>query len=273
MRDKVDNPIEQPNEVLDFGRAEAAPDNGLHIPVSSAVRLRLIWDARRNLLRWTVYGLALSTLVAFLIPKRYESTARLMPPDQASSGMALLAAAAGGRSGTTGSAPGGLGGLGSIAGDLLGLKSSGALFIGILQSSTVQDDLINKFDLRKVYWDRFMEDARKDLNERTDVSEDRKSGIVTIRVSDQSPQRAADLATEYVAELNRVVVLLDTSAAHREREFLEGRLEQVKGDLESAENQFSGFASKNTALDIPAQGKAMIEASCRTRRSVNWRSN
>jgi hypothetical protein len=29
--------------------------------------------------------------MALLIPKRFESTARLMPPDQASSGMAMLA--------------------------------------------------------------------------------------------------------------------------------------------------------------------------------------
>jgi capsule polysaccharide export protein KpsE/RkpR len=34
----------------------------------------------------------------------------------------------------------------------------------------------------------------------------------------------------------------------------------VKADLESAEKGFSDFASKNTAIDIPAQGKAMIEA-------------
>jgi capsule polysaccharide export protein KpsE/RkpR len=185
-----------------------------------------------------------------------------MPPDQSNSGMAMLAAAATGRSGSAlGSGGLGSGGLGSIAEDLLGLKSSGELFMGILKSRTVQDDLINKFNLRRVYWDRYMEDARKDLDERTDVSVDRKSGIVTIRVTDRSPQRAMGLAQEYLAELNRVVVSSNTSAAHREREFLEGRLIQVKQDLESAENGFSDFASKNTALDIPAQGKAMIEAS------------
>jgi capsule polysaccharide export protein KpsE/RkpR len=106
-----------------------------------------------------------------------------------------------------------------------------------------------------------MEDARKDLESSTDVSEDRKSGIITIKVTDKSPERAATLVQEYLSELNRVVVLLNTSAARREREFLEGRLVQVKQDLESAENGFSEFASKNTALDIPTQGKAMIEAS------------
>ena len=42
------------------------------------------------------------------------------------------------------------------------MKNSGELFIGMLQSRTVQDDIINKFDLRKVYRDRYMEDARKE---------------------------------------------------------------------------------------------------------------
>jgi uncharacterized protein involved in exopolysaccharide biosynthesis len=79
-------------------------------------------------------------------------------------------------------------------------------------------------------------------------------------VVDHSPQKAAAMAEEYLDELNWVVTELNTSSAHRERVFLEGRLTQVKQDLESAENDFSQFASKNTAIDVPAQGKAMIEA-------------
>jgi capsule polysaccharide export protein KpsE/RkpR len=224
----------------------------------SGLKLRILWDQRRLVFRWLVYGFIFSTLLAFLIPRRFESVTRLMPPDQSNSGMAMLAAAVSSRSG---SGLGGGTGLGSIADDLMGIKNSGDLFIGILQSRTVQDDLINKFNLRKVYWDRYMDDARKDLEEKTTVTQDRKSGIITIRVSDRNPQRAMGIAQEYVAQLNRVVILLNTSAAHREREFLEERLTQVKQDLESAENGFSDFASKNTALDIPAQGRAMIAAS------------
>jgi uncharacterized protein involved in exopolysaccharide biosynthesis len=221
---------------------------------------RLVWENRRFVFRSTILGLLLSTLIAFLIPRRFESTARLMPPDQGSSGtgLAVLSAASSGIGGQLGS---GLGsGLGSIAGDLLGLKNSSDLFIGILQSRTVQDDLINKFNLKKVYWDRRMEDTRKDLGKHTTLSADRKSGIIEIQVVDHSPQRAAAMAGEYVSELNRVVVQLNTSSAHRERVFLEDRLTQVKQDLESAEKNFSEFATKNTALDIPTQGRAMIEA-------------
>jgi capsule polysaccharide export protein KpsE/RkpR len=124
----------------------------------------------------------------------------------------------------------------------------------------VQDRLVNKLDLRKVYGVSRWDNARKILENRTDVSSDRKSGIITIAVSDRSPQRAADMAHEYVASLDRVVVTLNISSAHKERTFLEQRLGQVQQDLETAEKDFGDFASKNTAIDVKEQGKAMIGA-------------
>ena len=79
-------------------------------------------------------------------------------------------------------------------------------------------------------------------------------------MQDHDPQRARAIAQEYVTQLNNVVTQLNTSSAHREREFLEGRLEQVKVELESAEKEFSQFASNNATIDIKEQGKAMVEA-------------
>src|SRR5438552_2399357 len=180
-----------------------------------AEQLRLLWGRRRFFFRAVAAGLVVSTLVAFLIPKSYTSTTQLMPPDpQSTSGMAMMAAMAA-KSG---------GGLAGVAGDLLGLKSSGALFIGILRSQTAQDRLIQRFDLRKIYGARLVTSARTKLDQNTSISEDRKSGIITISVTDHSPQRAAALANAYVEQLNTLVSELSTSSAHREREFLEQRL-------------------------------------------------
>jgi uncharacterized protein involved in exopolysaccharide biosynthesis len=219
----------------------------------SVEHLRVIWSERRFVARMALIGLIAATLVAFLLPKRYTSITRLMPPDNESgSGMAMLAAL----SGKTG-------GLAGVAGDLLGVKGSGALFIGILQSQTVRDRLIQRFDLKRVYWDRLDEDARKDLAERTGISEDRKSGIITISVTDRDPRRATAMAQAYVEELNRLSTELSTSAAHRERVFLEQRLNAVKKDLDQAAREFSEFSSKNTAIDIKEQGRAMVEAAAR----------
>src|SRR5216684_2569927 len=218
---------------------------------NSVAHLRLLWKHRRLLARVVFAGIVASTLIALLIPTCYESTARLMPPDNTQTGGLAMAAAA---------LSGGAGGLGGIAGDMLGIKSTSDIFVGILSSRTVQNKLIQQFDLRKIYGDRGMEDARKDLAERTGIAVDRKSQIITLTVTDHDPKRAAAMGQAYVEELNRLVAELSTSSARRERIFLEGRLQDVSKDLEAAEKEFSQFASKNAAIDVKEQGKAMVEA-------------
>jgi uncharacterized protein involved in exopolysaccharide biosynthesis len=216
-----------------------------------AERLRLLWEQRRFLRRAAAFGLFASTLIAFLIPKTYVSTTQLMPPDtQSTSGMALMAAFAA-KAGS---------GLGSMAGDLLGVKTTGALFIGVLRSQTSQERLIEQFDLKKVYGTRLITDARVKLDENTSISEDHKSGIISITVADHSPARAAALANAYVNQLNSMVVQLSSSSARREREFLEERLKVVKQDLDEASNQLAQFSSRNNTLDIQQEGRAMLDA-------------
>jgi capsule polysaccharide export protein KpsE/RkpR len=210
-----------------------------------------LWSRRKVLAKFVAWGAAASVLIAVLIPSRFASTTRLMPPDSAQGqGLAMFAAAAGRLGGN----------LASIGNELLGLKTSDDLFAGVLLSRTVQDDLITKFDLRKVYGVRRWVDARKELTRDTDIGIDRKSGILTIQVTDSDPKRACAMTQEYVAQLNTVVTQLNTSSAHRERIFLEERLTEVKQELEAAEKEFSQFASKNGAIDIKEQGKAMVEA-------------
>ena len=213
--------------------------------------LRLLWSRRVFLAKAATAGLLAGALIAFLIPKSYVASTQLMPPDtQSSSGMAMLAAFAA-KSG---------GGLGGVAGDLLGVKSSGALFIGILRSRTVEDRLVDRFDLKKVYGARLDEDARRTLEANTSISEDRKSGILSISVTDHDPKRAAALAQAFVEELDHLVAQLSTSSARRERVFLEERLTAVKQELDRSSQEFSQFSSKNTAIDIKEQGRAMVDA-------------
>ncbi len=132
--------------------------------------------------------------------------------------------------------------------------------MGILSSRTVEDRLVARFNLRARYGFRLQEDARRKLAENTGISEDRKSGIIAITVTDRDRTQAAALAQAYVEELNRLVAELSTSAAHRERIFLQQRLAEVKTNLDQAAQQFSQFSSKNTAVDIKEQGRAMIDA-------------
>jgi uncharacterized protein involved in exopolysaccharide biosynthesis len=221
-------------------------------PPTYLPHLKTLWTHRRRLLRAALLAVVVSIVFALIIPVRYQSETLLMPPDgQAGEGLGLLAALTG---------RGGLGSFGGMAGDFLGLKSSGALFVGMLGSDTIRDAVINKFHLMQVYHAKKIEDARKALAQCTDLSEDRKSGIISIGVTDRDPRRAAAMAQEYVTQLDRLAAEVSTSAARRERIFLEERLQKVKVDLDTAAKNFSDFASKNTAIDIPAQGRAMVEA-------------
>jgi len=247
-------PARQPGRGLPEKDIPETPRQSDNSDGRTLASLWLVWAHRRFLFRLAAYALVASTIVAFLIPARYESMTRLMPPDnQSASGLATALAAMSGGSGA----------LGGIAGDFLGLtggKNSSEMFVGILESRTVQDKLIQRFELQKLYHDRRMADARKDLADHTSISVDRKSQIISIGVTDHDPKRAAAMGQAYVQELDRLVAELSTSSARRERIFLEERLQGVNKDLEAAEKEFSQFSSKNTAIDIKEQGKAMVEA-------------
>ena len=251
-------------EVVEQGQPEPIrqlpPDTSTaaHRQVAKA---RLLLDNWRLIWRFLWIGAVLTIILSLLWPKKYEASTRLMPPDSSSSSMsaaALMSRVDGGGSESS-SGGGGSGILGMYAASLLGMKSSGGLFIGILHSSTVQDRIIDRFDLRKVYHVREYEDARKKLNNYTNVLEDKKSGIINISVVDRSPQRAAAIAHAYVDELDRLVAQLSTSSARRERIFLEERLKAVKQDLDAATKQLGQFSSTSSTLDPKEQGKAMVE--------------
>lgn len=215
--------------------------------------LHILWDQRAYLRKIVLRGVVVVTVIVLLIPAKYESSTRLMPPDpQLSSGLSMLASLAKG-SGSGSS-------MSSLPLEMLGMKTSGALFADMVTGRTIQDHIIDRFDLQKVYWDRTKDDARKTLSKYTDVSEDRKSGVITITVTDRNRQRASQIAQAYVDELDKLVAQVSTSSARRERQFIEQRLESVKRDLETAEKEFSQFSSTNTTLDIRDQGKAMLEA-------------
>jgi len=215
----------------------------------------LLWDHRRLLFRVAIVALVLSATIAFLIPKRYESVARLMPPEQPSTGAAMLAALAG-------HSLGGLAGFGNLAG-LLGGRTSSALFIDLLHSRTISDHIIDRFNLQHVYKKRYRIDTVKYLGHQTTVVDDKKSGVITITFSDTDPRRAQAITQAYLDELNSIVTRANTSSARREREFIEKRLVSVQAELQSAEKALSQFSSTNVTLDIKEQTHAMVDAAAK----------
>jgi len=224
-------------------------------------RIRLLWERRTRLVKAMLVGFVVSALGAWLTPNIYEANVQLMPPDSSSlSGTsAMLGLLLGGTGG--GSSGGGVtSGLAGTVSDLLGGQKPGPLFIGILSSRTVADRIIDRFDLRKIYYRKTYAATRKKLASRVTVVEDKKSGIINVTVEDRDRTRATAMARAYVEELNDLLARVNTSAASREREFLEKRLAAVHTELDQASKELSDFSSRNATLDPQDQGKAMLES-------------
>lgn len=177
-----------------------------------------------------------------------------MPPSpQAQAGAAMLGASV---LGGAAAASGGLAGL-------IGTRSPNATFLSILQSRTVQDDLIDRFKLRSVYGCKLYQDARKKLIKRTVLNDDRKTNVLEVTVTANTPELAQGLAAGYVDELKKLVVQMDTSTAHQERVFLEARLKDVKQSMDQATSQLSTFSSKNATMDMENQAKVTLDATAK----------
>jgi capsule polysaccharide export protein KpsE/RkpR len=231
--------------------ARSVPDLSPNWIVNASVLLR----HRRFLAQVAGIALLANIAVAFLIPKQFQSTARIMPPETSGSGSALLAALAGRA----------LGGdvLGGFAASLLGGHNTGSLFIDLLRSDTVTSHLVDRFQLQSVYRKRYRVDAAKALVRRTLIEQDKKSGVIAITVTDASPQRARDIAQAYLDELNLVVNRTNTSSAHRERMFIENRLAAVRAELDRAQEALSNFSSTHMAVDLREQTRATVDAAAK----------
>lgn len=245
---------------LEYGQdtASAAAEPMLPSLLGTSL-LTLVWRRRRWVAKVVILGVALGAMAVHLVPKRYESTAQLMPPDsQAFSGASMLGLMTGGAAGGTA----------GLANSILTGKTPAAQFVGILESRTVKDNLIDRFDLRKVYRQKYYAGARKRLAKYTQLGEDRKTGIISITVTDTDPKRARDLAQAYVDELNKAVSRVSTSSARRERVFLEERLQSVEKDLAEDSRNLSEFSSRNATLDPQAQARASLEGAARLQGEV-----
>jgi uncharacterized protein involved in exopolysaccharide biosynthesis len=175
-----------------------------------------------------------------------------MPPESRGGALGLLASVTGGGSG---------GGAGVE--DALAPMGNGGLYIAILRSESVQIRIIDRFDLRSVYHTKRMVDTVEKLAKNVAVAEDRRLGTIALSVTDHDPNRAAQMGNAYVEELDAALARLNTSAASREKDFLEKQLDLIRKQLTTAEHSQADFSSKNATLDLKEQGRVLMEAAAR----------
>lgn len=211
------------------------------------LRSRLVW---LFLLPFGAGAIALG--ITFLLTPRFTSTTTFLPPQQSQSSSAAALAA--------------LGPLSSLVGLGGAMRTTADQYVSLLQSVTVSDRIVDAFDLRKVYDVELRVAARKILSENVHVLLGKKDGMVIVEVTDTSPQRAADMANQYVVELRRLSASLAITEAQQRRQFFERLLEQTREQLKSAQLELQ--ASGIGAGALKAEPKAAADSYARTRAEV-----
>ena len=198
-----------------------------------------------------------AAIVSVLLPSIYTGTARILPPQQSASAASALLNQLGGA----------LGGLAGAAGGALGRNPSD-LYVGMLKSRTVADNLIARFDLNKVYDQELHSRVRNSLQDNTTITAGR-DGIIAIDVDDKDPKRAADLANAYVDELTKLTKVLAVTEASQRRLFFEQQLVQAKDNLTVAEIAARQGLQKGGLAQVDAQGRSMIAVTARLRAEIS----
>jgi uncharacterized protein involved in exopolysaccharide biosynthesis len=193
---------------------------------------------------------AAAAAVSFVIPPVYTARTLFLPPQQQQSAAATALAS--------------LGALGGLAGAASGLKTPADQYVALLQSTTVQNRLIDEFKLLNVYDTTFLVDARRQLNRNVRIAIGKKDGLIAVEVDDESPHRAADLANRHVDELRRMASQLALTEAQERRQFFEQQLAQTRDRLANAQRalQASGFnpGALRAEPRAAAEGYARLKA-------------
>ncbi len=216
--------------------------------------LLLLARNKKRILQITVAAAIGSAIVVLLLPNMYTATTTILPPQQNPSSASSLM----GQLGT-------IVGLGEAAD--LGLKNPADLFVAMLRSRTIEDRLIDRFDLRKVYWVKRYQDARKKLASRSEVVAE-KEGTISIAVSDHDPKRAAELANAYVEELHAMNSGLAITEAAQRRVFYQQKLDAEREELARAEVALKQAQQKTGLIQPEAQGRAIIDTVANARAQV-----
>lgn len=186
---------------------------------------------------------------ATAIPNWYTARTLILPPQQQQSASAAALSQ--------------LGALAGLAGGIASVKSPADQYVALMQSVTVSDRIIDKFDLQAVYESKFRHDARSTLAGSVRIGVGKKDGLITVEVDDREPKRAAAMANAYVDALRQITNTLAVTEAQQRRVFFEQQLTQAKERLAGAQSALEDSGISQGALKVEPRAAAESYAQLR----------
>lgn len=158
-----------------------------------------------------------------------------------------------------------LGNLAGLAGGAA-TRSSSEQYVSLMQSVTVSNEIVDKFNLQDVYKTKFKEDARKNLKRYVRIVPGKKDGLISVEVDDVDPRRAADMANAYLDALKSFSNNLALTEAQQRRTFFQKQVEQTRDLLGAAQDKLTAAGFNSGTLK--AEPKALAEAFARVKAEI-----
>jgi tyrosine-protein kinase Etk/Wzc len=195
----------------------------------------------------------LAVIYSLTLPFTYTAAAKILPPQGQSVTSAMAAQ---------------LGGLASLAPRAVGMRDPNELYVAMLKSRTVADNLIQRFELNKSGNAKYPSQVRARLAGITNIISGKFDGLITIEVEDGDPKRAAELANAYVDELHKLTMVLALTEASQRRLFFERQFAQARDNLADAEAAARQSLQKGGLVQVEGQSRSMIENTARLRGQI-----
>jgi tyrosine-protein kinase Etk/Wzc len=190
-------------------------------------------------------------------PKIYESTATILAPDERGArGLGLATALA--TSGVAQAVPGL---------SMPSLTPQRDIFVSILKSRTMGQDVVQRFDLQERFQVPFLSDAVRRLAGMTTVSLS-KDGVISVKVQETDPQLAAEMANFYVGRLDQMITRLATTEASKQRVFIADRLSETERELRRAEEALRQFQETNKVIALQEQARGAVETAAQLKGEI-----
>ncbi len=215
----------------------------------------LTWiGERKGLIAFlALLGTAIGLAVAMLWPQSFTArTTLLAPGTQQQSGSAAAMATLGA-----------LGGLAGVSG-----KTPDELYVALLSGDTVLRALDQRFKLQDRYEYKSFEHLRKRIGKYIAVSAEKKSGVITLQVTDRDPDFAAELANAHVSEIGKVLDRLAVGEAQQRRVFFEQQLNSTKDKLILAEQDLRTVQERSGVIVLDKQAEALIGGAAKLRAQI-----
>lgn len=206
---------------------------------------------RRRILVVTFASLLIGASIAFLMKVTFTATATILPPQAPQSTASVLMGQLGSLAGL------GASGAGSL------LKNPGDIYVAMLESRTITDHIISRFQLESRWKEKKLDDTRKTLKQHAQF-EAAKDGLIIITVKESDPKFASDMANAFVDELYQMNSSLAVTEAGQRRVFFDRQLEEEKNALAAAENDLRATQEKTGLIELNGQSAMAIRTIAET---------